>query len=317
MHAGNLGVDLFFVLSGFLIGRIIVREVDATSTLDVLTFWRRRWLRTLPAYLAMFALLLASGAVVHSASPWIRPWAFLIFLQNYLSVGGRFNWSWSLCVEEHFYLCLPILTNLLLSRVRGLPFRTGLRVLALSALLLSVFSRWYVIRATHPSDWVDYMQDVYCPTHTRLDGLAVGVLLSSLPRFRLSRFVAYLSLASGLLMVGAAVAWFRFLTACGQVYFVAAVGDGLIMLSMLGYERWMDARVPASTFIAGISYSLYLVHPAVFAVIEARKERLGVLAWPLAFTTSLLAAYALRRLVELPVLRLRDRRLPEVVRVAE
>jgi peptidoglycan/LPS O-acetylase OafA/YrhL len=105
---GSAGVDLFFVLSGYLIGGIVLAELETTGTLRARHFWWRRWLRTLPAYYATLALIAGSDFVVSPEHAWVSTWAYPIFLQNYWSERPRFAWSWSLCVEEHFYLALPI-----------------------------------------------------------------------------------------------------------------------------------------------------------------------------------------------------------------
>src|SRR5579883_1610736 len=97
---GGRGVDLFFVLSGWLLGRQLFAEAAATGTVDVRRFWLRRWLRTLPAYYAVLAAQIAVLAVRGKGS--LIDWRYLIFLQNYIPDPPYFAVSWSLCVEEYF-----------------------------------------------------------------------------------------------------------------------------------------------------------------------------------------------------------------------
>src|SRR5271170_481437 len=98
------GVELFFVLSGFLIGRIYFRSSQGES-FSFWNFWRSRWWRTLPPYYATILLYVLMRLA--APAPGLH-WYYALFLQNYLGVTG-FGPSWSLCVEEHFYLLLPII----------------------------------------------------------------------------------------------------------------------------------------------------------------------------------------------------------------
>ncbi|MFM8271001.1 MAG: acyltransferase family protein, partial [Gemmata sp.] len=164
VQLGGKGVDLFFVLSGWLLGRQLLRELCDTGTIDLRRFWYRRWLRTLPAYFAVLALTytwhLARGGRD------VRP-AYLFFGQTYLTDLPYFGISWSLCVEEHFYLAVaPLL--LLLWRGRA--------ALALLPLLLVLPA------ACRAAGW--YVHDPGVETHTRYDTCAVGVLLSAIEAAR-------------------------------------------------------------------------------------------------------------------------------------
>jgi peptidoglycan/LPS O-acetylase OafA/YrhL len=98
----DVGVDLFFVLSGWLVGGQLWRERARTGGGRMWRFWRRRWWRTVPAYLAVLALLAVLGRVRGADVP-----AMLLFLQNHLAPHAWLT-SWSLCIEEQFYLALPL-----------------------------------------------------------------------------------------------------------------------------------------------------------------------------------------------------------------
>src|SRR5262249_29913722 len=107
LSVGGVGVDLFFCLSGWLLGKQLCLELKERATIDVRRFWLRRWLRPLPAYYAVLGLSLSQAALKGQVpSNWP---AYLVFMQNYTHVS-IFGISWSLCVEEHFYLCVaPLL----------------------------------------------------------------------------------------------------------------------------------------------------------------------------------------------------------------
>ena len=104
--AGIYGVELFFVLSGFLIGGILFRQAkrDGFHRKDILHFWKRRWFRTLPNYVLFLGLFTIVAVLNHAdLTGW---WRYLFFLQNlfsskYLIIYGV---SWSLCVEEWSYI---------------------------------------------------------------------------------------------------------------------------------------------------------------------------------------------------------------------
>jgi peptidoglycan/LPS O-acetylase OafA/YrhL len=108
---GWTGVDLFFVLSGFLIAFPLLGQVKEGQPVSLRTFFTKRFFRILPAYWAVLLLYFAVPAFPEKNG--IPPlWKFLTFTQNFgldLQHTGSFSHAWSLCVEEHFYLLLPFI----------------------------------------------------------------------------------------------------------------------------------------------------------------------------------------------------------------
>lgn len=101
---GGLGVDMFFVISGFLIGAIILREINRSDGLNMRRFYARRFLRLMPVYVVamMAAIFFLDG---HNAE---NAWANLLYVNNFLSIDDQFmGWCWSLAIEEQFYLIAP------------------------------------------------------------------------------------------------------------------------------------------------------------------------------------------------------------------
>jgi peptidoglycan/LPS O-acetylase OafA/YrhL len=119
---GWMGVDLFFVLSGYLIGRQLLLRFKREGSLDLKAFYRQRAYRILPAYLTVVALYFCFPSLREQAA--IQPlWQFLSFTMNLFidqSVLHAFSSAWSLCVEEHFYLIFPLAVLILAPRrIRG------------------------------------------------------------------------------------------------------------------------------------------------------------------------------------------------------
>ena len=166
---GFLGVELFFVLSGFLIGGILLRTMPGEPGLsDLRTFWVRRWFRTLPNYYLFLGLNLALVSAIATVPSGVAPYA--VFLQNFTTDTLPFyNESWSLAVEEWFYLAFPLLMFLFL--------RLGLRapracLAALLVLLLGATGARVLAATVLDVPWsVARKAVVY-----RLDALMVGVL---------------------------------------------------------------------------------------------------------------------------------------------
>ena len=121
-------VDVFFVISGFLIGRMLFREYNQTQRLDLKAFYWRRYLRLTPVYLfAMVVFYFLAGPDYSQTL-----WANVLYVNNFLPLESMsMPWTWTLAVEEQFYIVLPLLLSLLI-----LPFRHALGVL-LGLFLLS------------------------------------------------------------------------------------------------------------------------------------------------------------------------------------
>ncbi len=162
---GGTGVDLFFVLSGWLIGNQLLLEKKKFGDIDVPRFWIRRWMRTMPAYYAV--LLVTILQLYLTKEDFSFPWPHLFFLQNYLGDLSVFYVSWSLSVEEQFYLFIAPLF------VLTLALDKKYQVFVLLTLLVcpSIF-RYLELYSSHTE------------THVRLDCCAMGVLLAYLKHYK-------------------------------------------------------------------------------------------------------------------------------------
>ncbi len=133
---GWTGVDLFFVLSGFLIGRQLLAPVAASERPSLSAFCLRRFLRVLPAYWVVLAIyaFVPTAREQEAMAPLV---GFLTFTQNFGLEGGAFSHAWSLCIEEHFYLALPLLVLALRGRVSW----RGVLALGLGIVVLGIVVR--------------------------------------------------------------------------------------------------------------------------------------------------------------------------------
>lgn len=325
---GWMGVDLFFVLSGYLIGWQVLRPLTSGARPAWWPWWQdfmlRRALRILPAYLtvlALYLLLPAWGEVDH-----MRPaWQFLSFTINLLpgDLDQRaFSHAWSLCVEEHFYLLLPPVVWLLARR-------PGLRksvLLAIGVLLGGMLLRaWLWQHELVPvQGTVDYVERfvalIYFPTPTRLDGLLAGTLLAALRAFRPGAWRALLAHGWLLLCVGllgvAGVMWLMpgVPGFAGIVfgYPLLAWSFACLLVACISGQTWPGRwRVPGLQLLATLAFCLYLTHKQVFHLVDGMLgdslEGKPLLAFGVYLDAALLAAGSLHMLVERPGLRWRDR----------
>lgn len=305
------GVDLFFVLSGFLIGGILIDHHDATNFYRV--FYVRRGCRILPLY----ALTLAAYFILRSildpglhTSLFHHPmpdWSYLTFTQNvFMGLRERFGaWflcvTWSLAIEEQFYLFLPFLLFLL-----------GLRRMVAALLPLVVGA--ILLRVLYPG----FHAFVNMPF--RMDSLLLGVVLAVVVRTPV--LVAILRANLGrlrLLVAVLGVAWVL-VTAHKPVLgpmkesFYAVVYAGLILLAVLesGSKWCAPLRAPPLAYCGLISYALYLFHQPVAGLLHLAicKSTKPVLDRPLAWGVTALSVVVVfvlaglsRRFFERPFLR--------------
>jgi len=312
---GFWGVELFFVLSGLLIGRIIVKEVIDEENFSLTNFWKRRWYRTIPNYsLFLFLNIVYLLTVSYSAVP---IWKYFIFMQNFAWEHPLFfPESWSLAVEEMFYLMFPILVVLLM-KVRFKPER-ALLMSGAFILLLSTTLRFLHVYFADPN-WNDGVRTIVI---YRLDALMYGILLAIfLNRQRkLGRPEKNRLFAAGLTLLTASAVVF-YTTNRDQDFFsrtllfsVTSLGFALLMPAV------MDLSVPRKSVVEALwrnmalwSYSLYLSNLLIYNLIQtfwvepAHKTKFNAILATVAYlaVSVLLSAFVYRH-YELPMMKLRD-----------
>lgn len=324
-YSGWIGVDLFFVLSGYLIGSQLLRPYAQGTRPQVGKFYVRRVLRVLPAYLVVVVLYFV--VPVFREQPRIVPlWRFLTFTQNFgfnVFATGAFSHAWSLCVEEHFYLALPVVVLLLLRRP-SVRKSCGFALVLLAAGVALRFWLWshYLKPAYHDEEQfpILYWKLIYYPSYARLDGLIAGVATAAISIFRPEwwrRFTSHgnLLLALGALVLAGAVWFFQDMSsfAASVVEFpILAAGFGLMAASALSDTGILaKSRVPGATALATLAYSIYLTHKEVMHIdreLFGRHVQMnGAVGWAIYVPTILLAGTILYVSVERPFLILRER----------
>lgn len=285
---GRLGVDLFFVLSGFLISSILIRELDATGTLSFKRFYTRRAFRIIPVY---WLVLLFVSFLNHPLTKGRAYWANLCFVNNFIPFEKQgIAWTWSLAIEEQFYLIFPVLLLAIFRfRKKWLQIFFGLLVcgwLIRLAVLLKYQAQFP--SAPHPMiDRASFSQTFdlfYDKTYTRFGGLICGVIVALL--FRSKKVLRALVVHPNWALMGALVSGFVVVLASvipvplvsymklspaevlgvslDQYLFAAAAGYLLLFgLSGTSYS-WPLTRILEHKVwlpIAERSYSAYLIHP--------------------------------------------------------
>lgn len=324
---GWTGVDLFFVLSGFLIAGQLFNTIKQGRAIDMREFFAKRFFRIIPPYLVVLLL--------YTAIPFLRErehmapiWKYLTFTLNFgldLKTTGTFTHAWSLCVEEQFYLILP-LTFWLLNHFKA--GKTAIYILAglFVAGFMIRYAGWHYFTEPHLAEddfGVIWHQVIYYPTYNRLDGLLIGVSIAGAYTFYphikeiVNRYNHLLMLLGLVILIAA--------------YFVCSPGDRLIStvwgfpLVSLGYGLILATIVCPSNFLyrrqsvitaqlATLSYSIYLSHKLVIHLTQSLLQKAGIdnnsnLMMLCCMFSTIAFALILRYTIEKPSLRVRDKLL--------
>ena len=325
------GMDLFFMLSGFLIGSILLRSVEEQGSQMIRRFYLRRVFRTFPSYYIVLTVLALTTALTALQRQHLV-YEYL-YATNFLSLDRPsvlMFWGWSLALEEQFYLTVPLLF-FVLSRMTS--DRSRLALLgslwaAALAMRLFIFFRY--------APWNDFALygALYFRTHTRFDTLVAGIALALVNRHYKKQLTVWLAHPFHRALVALpslACLWillrpWLFGARYVQLVHVFAWGTittlmyfGFLLLLLYGDGVVQRAlSVPIFRKLATLGYGIYLVHipicdrlivPIAHAA-QARHVSM-LLVWPTLLILLLLLsgalAYAMHVVIEKPSLRLRDR----------
>jgi peptidoglycan/LPS O-acetylase OafA/YrhL len=281
---GWCGVDVFFVLSGFLITWIITAELEKTSTVNVARFYSRRAFRLQPAYfsgLFGFSLLLY---LFHRTKFYLIARAFPYFVTYSLNIPVAlgiidfppYGQAWSLCIEEQFYLCWPLLLRFLGLRRAFVTSFIAVLSIAIYRTILYLWLNWSHFLT--PS--LQSLDRIYYGTDTRIDtilmgcmialALQLGVLSNTIERLRNSSWFTFLALVAALLA-------FTWATGGGIDkggpraatigYTLMSFTAGLVVLALFLQPQSLLSRLLSLSpivFVGRISYGIYLFHDIIW-----------------------------------------------------
>jgi len=323
---GWIGVDLFFVLSGYLIGGQLLASLARDQRIKLGRFFTRRALRIMPAYfvvLAIYFLLPAWREYPEMSQPL---WKFLLSVQNIALHGGTaFSHAWSLAVEDQFYLALPFLLLFLYHRPRAAIIVPCLIVVGGIALRAFLAARNSSVDGG--VSFRAFQAWIYYPTWTRLDSLVFGVVLAAIERFRpnwwqrLINFAPWLWLpALGLIVYALYLGETENLTvvACVWQFPLIAVGMAAMLVCAVSPQLPLcRVAIPGTAFIASIAYSAYLIQKLIIHGVEqfCANHSIDLTSVPALVGVELcvyIAATILFLSIERPFLLLRRRFAPPV-----
>ena len=309
-HAGWAGVDLFFVLSGFLVSGLLFREYQRDGNVSFGNFFMRRGLKIYPSFML---LLVGYGWVEYLVGDFSfrRLLWETLYVQNYF--GGLWNHTWSLAVEEHFYLILGTSVTILVAAGRLRKIVPAVFVV-LAVCLGWRIATWLQLGAGHGLR----------PTHLRMDGLGFGVLLSYGYHFHRAALLAFVERWRwAMLLAVPAMLWPLFVYSVDGVFFSTIgftfnyLAFGVLLLVCVPAEAMFQRRRAWHWlgWVGNYSYTIYLWHMLISRSVSFIRKSSG-LAFPYwaellyYFSASLLLGWLTAALLERPVLRLRDRLLP-------
>jgi peptidoglycan/LPS O-acetylase OafA/YrhL len=300
LATGWIGVYLFFVLSGFLVGNLAFSEIRRTGKLNLKIFWARRFLRTWPLY---FVLLAFNYWRSDTISPSIIH--YFTFTQNFYEVKF-FTPTWSLAVEEQFYFIFPLILLVLI----GLK---SFRVL-LSILFGGIFSA-YLTR---------YFFGASTNTIEVYDSILIGILIAYGLQFHPSVINSIKKNGIVVFCAGILFVYLPFLMEDGRVKDALltgcmSIGFGFILISCLNETLRFGSLLKSRTmnFIALVSYSVYLSHhQSIFKTLQL-AEYLKLKGWGqicfaifVGLSVSIIVGALLYAGIEKPAMQIRNKLFP-------
>jgi peptidoglycan/LPS O-acetylase OafA/YrhL len=305
---GKYGVDLFFALSGFLVGSLYFTERKKFGNVNKLNFVLRRASRTIPPY---FIVLIPAylGSFIYEGNEFnLR---YLFFIQNYLVDIPYFKISWSLCIEEHFYTLLPLFLGLM-TLIHNFKKRFFYILVFMLVLLPFVF-RLLEFQYNEPFGYYE------TATHLRYDALIIGVILSyffvekpGIINYFQKYRVSLMATSFAILLTSSYLPT--------RIFFIA----GLLLLSLLFSlltaslslgKQYNIAKYRFIKVLAKSSYAIYLTHTLTInaiMIVHSTFKISSLLLWIVLFILSIVIGILFYNIIEKPLMQIRNKIIPRV-----
>ena len=313
------GVDVFFVLSGFLIGGILLKELHKEGDFkvnDLFKFWKRRWFRTLPNYYLILLLnyiVVKYGIIKEDIDQF--NYHFLTFTQNFKDPFYGFFWeSWSLSIEEWFYVLTPIM---IFSLCKWLPNKISFLSVTLIMIILPLAYRLSIYDPNLDGFWWDvtFRKTVL----SRLDSIGYGLLIAWL-YFYYADFWKKIRIPAFLVGIGLIIFILNdrssHTTLYKQTYYFSLVSFAIMLLIPMAeaYKKAKGMLAIAVQHISKISYSMYLINLALVA--EVIRDNFppmggidGIVKYIIYWIIVISASSLLYKYFEKPMMDLRDKKI--------
>ncbi|MFL9834772.1 acyltransferase family protein [Chryseobacterium terrae] len=310
------GVAAFFVLSGFLIGRIMIKVFsEKISFKQIFNFWARRWLRTLPNYYFILLILIGLEGLVNNIdiSSYIFKYSF--FLQNlYYPIDHFFPESWSLAVEEWFYLICPLLFFLIYSFFVKYSRKKIFFMGIVSIILFANIVRIYYYFDLGSKNYFTYDRYFVRQVITRIDAIIYGVLAAWLyvyypALFNKNKTVSFILGCIGVLLIHN----FEYFYQPFQYLLSFTLTSIAIMLTLPFLNNIKQIKFKVLQYsivhISLISYSMYLINLSLvtFWILPLFKIQTDIVNFFLFWGITMAISTILYKKLELPFLTLRDK----------
>lgn len=315
-----MGVEVFFVLSGFLITWLLIKESDKTGDVSLLGFYKRRALRIFPAFYVFLFFGLAIILVRHSDGtvPWAHIASAFFYVSNYYHALNRPDDSyvtatWSLSIEEQFYLLWPFLFSFFKNRLE-----------TMTKILLGIIGLVWIHRAMLHLGFGIHPTYLYHAFDTRADELMVGCLLAVLikretyvPLWRALCRQSYYPLITIILLAVSSMFHYNPTYRFVFGYAIEPILIAALIVQLIYFSdtfSWRFIEWPWVKYLGRISYSLYLYQAiTLFTARRLTQDRPVLVQLVFAIGITVLFASASYFIIEKPFLKLRDKKLSSLL----
>jgi peptidoglycan/LPS O-acetylase OafA/YrhL len=309
---GWIGVDLFFLISGFLISGLIFKEYIEHEKFSPIRFLIRRGFKIYPLYyIGILTGILFYQLFLKQVFPTKDLFAELFFIVNYVNSGNPpLGHLWSLSVEEHFYIFLSIFLFISI-KLKKLSFTLFVNTYILFALT------GFIFRMINFHEYNGTWWKVFPLSHNRFDSLFFGVLLSYVYSFKRESLTFIIKYSVLIFTISICVISLNFLPGVSWNFksvFLLSINPvcfGLIMIILFHNKKFDNSMwiIPISS-IGRYSYSIYIFHGIIITFVRKELFDRPFLYYALSFSLPILIGIILSKLIEIPFLKTRDKFFP-------